>query len=319
MSRGVARRPVFEGRRDVRYFLSRLARAVRRGEIEVHVFCVMTTHFHLLVRSLTGQLSTAMRRVLGEYARYFNRKRKRDGSLFKRPFYSRTVATMAYRRMVVAYIDDNPVEAAIVPEPGRYPFGSACAYQRRRGPPWLARHWVEIEVMRGAAPYNPALYPGPFPRRLSPDLRAWVRNRLEARPTVLPDALDDLVGSTPAGVRDWMERKAHLADGTAPGLRLATAGAAERAVAGRRPDWPSWEVVRGARRARIDPWHLLLPGLLCDACQLTQEAAARRLSIPRTTLRARLVAHRDVMASYPVYADRWAQLAHEALAGFREL
>ena len=63
----------------MRYFLSRVARAVRRGEIEVHSFCIMATHFHLLVRSPTGRLSEAMRRIQNEYVRYFNRKRRRDG------------------------------------------------------------------------------------------------------------------------------------------------------------------------------------------------------------------------------------------------
>ena len=33
MNRGLARRTIFENRRDVRYFLSRLAYAVRRGEL----------------------------------------------------------------------------------------------------------------------------------------------------------------------------------------------------------------------------------------------------------------------------------------------
>ncbi len=47
MNRGLARRPVFEDRECVRYFLSCLARVVRRGLLEVHAYCVMTTHFHL--------------------------------------------------------------------------------------------------------------------------------------------------------------------------------------------------------------------------------------------------------------------------------
>lgn len=63
MNRGIARRSVFESRADVRYFLSRLARAVRRRELEVHAYCVMTTHYHLLVRSPLGRLSEGMRRI----------------------------------------------------------------------------------------------------------------------------------------------------------------------------------------------------------------------------------------------------------------
>jgi hypothetical protein len=66
MNRGIARRTVFENDADVRYFLAQLARAVRAGGIEVHAYCLMTTHFHLLVRSPAGGLSTAMRAVQNE-------------------------------------------------------------------------------------------------------------------------------------------------------------------------------------------------------------------------------------------------------------
>ncbi len=54
LNRGLAKRPLFEDRVDVRYFLSRLAREVRRGRLELHAWCVLTTHFHLLVRSPVG-------------------------------------------------------------------------------------------------------------------------------------------------------------------------------------------------------------------------------------------------------------------------
>ncbi len=74
MNRGIARRALYEDRRDVRCFLACLALAARAGLIEVHAWCVMTTHFHLLVRSPVGQLSDAMRRVQREYSRAFNRR-----------------------------------------------------------------------------------------------------------------------------------------------------------------------------------------------------------------------------------------------------
>ena len=73
MNRGIAKRTLFEGLADVRFFLSRVARAVRAGRIEVHTYCVMTTHFHLLVRSLGGELSGVMRQMQLDYVRRFNR------------------------------------------------------------------------------------------------------------------------------------------------------------------------------------------------------------------------------------------------------
>ena len=66
MNRGVAKRPLFENRGDARFFLARLARQIRLGRIEVHAYCLMTTHFHLLVRSPIGEMSEAMRRVQNE-------------------------------------------------------------------------------------------------------------------------------------------------------------------------------------------------------------------------------------------------------------
>jgi REP element-mobilizing transposase RayT len=49
---------------DDRYFLSRLARAHRLGLLEIYAYCLMITHFHLLVRSPVGRLSEAMRLIL---------------------------------------------------------------------------------------------------------------------------------------------------------------------------------------------------------------------------------------------------------------
>lgn len=56
VNRAIGKRPYFETRSDQRYFLSRLAREVRRSTLEVHAYCLMTTHFHLLVRSPVGEL-----------------------------------------------------------------------------------------------------------------------------------------------------------------------------------------------------------------------------------------------------------------------
>src|SRR5688572_12930314 len=45
-NRGLARRTLFESKADIRFFLSRVARVVRRGELEIHAYSILTTHFH---------------------------------------------------------------------------------------------------------------------------------------------------------------------------------------------------------------------------------------------------------------------------------
>lgn len=55
-NRAIARRTLFERREDYRFFLANLARAVHRREIEIHAYCLMGTHYHLLVRSPHAKL-----------------------------------------------------------------------------------------------------------------------------------------------------------------------------------------------------------------------------------------------------------------------
>ena len=81
--RGIAKRTMFEAKLDIRYFLACVARAVRAGLIEVHAFCVLVNHFHLLLRSRIGRLSDAMQQIQSRYVRMFNRRRKRDGPLIR--------------------------------------------------------------------------------------------------------------------------------------------------------------------------------------------------------------------------------------------
>ena len=137
MNRAVARRPIFERLEDVRYFLSRVAHAVRRGQLEVHAFCILLNHYHLLVRSLDGQLSDAMRRIQNEFVRYFNRSRRRDGPLFRGRFRSKPVRSGEYRWKLLRYIDANPVKAGLVGNPTLYPHGSASRFATGHPPPWL--------------------------------------------------------------------------------------------------------------------------------------------------------------------------------------
>jgi len=127
MNRGIARRTVFEGGADVRYFLAQLARAVREGWIEVHAYCVMTTRFHLLVRSPAGALSTAVRSVQKEHVRWFDRGRRRDGALFRRRSRSKVLEGFAYREQLVRYIGFSPVLASVVYSRAQY---DGAAYRR---------------------------------------------------------------------------------------------------------------------------------------------------------------------------------------------
>ncbi|QDV08205.1 Transposase IS200 like protein [Planctomycetes bacterium Poly30] len=145
-NRGIAKRVLMEDREDARYLSSCIARETRRGKMAIHCFSLLPTHFHLLTQTVEASLSESMQRIEGRYGRYFNRKYRRDGPLFRGRFFSKRVDTLTYRRTLLRYIDRNPVQAGLVKNPWDHPFGSAVSYVHGPEPPWLTTSWVKGEV-----------------------------------------------------------------------------------------------------------------------------------------------------------------------------
>lgn len=222
MNRGVARRAIFEDGVDMRYFMSRIAREVRRGSLEVHAWCFMTTHFHMLVRSPEGELSAAMRRVANGYVRHFNRRHRRDGPLFRGRFASKPVLSRRYRRVLLRYIDQNPVHARVCLRPWDYRWGSARRFITGRRAPWHEWSWVRSTVTELACEEEPfrEAYARAFGGRCAAGAFAWVTASLAAS-DALDERFDRLVDGTPATVLGWMRWKARVADGSDVGCPVA--------------------------------------------------------------------------------------------------
>jgi REP element-mobilizing transposase RayT len=311
MNRGIARRTMFESEGDVRYFLSRVARAVRAGLLVVHAYCVMTTHYHLLVESPDGQLAKAMQRIQTEYSRYFNRGRRRDGSLCRGRYTSRRVIGLEYRLVLLRYIDSNPVEAKLVATPPLYPHGSARAYARARGPIWLERTWVKRIVKKSHRTdvYRPGDYVESF-GDCSAAQRELVERRL-AGPTSGEDPLDDLLSAAPPAVLDWMRRKARLADGTGIGVAACDPAVVSAVVEGERATLGPWSV--RASQKPSDAWQLVLAGLLRGLCGAATTEIACRLGITERAVHKTLARHRACLDSDPRYAEAITTLAQRAL------
>lgn len=312
MNRGIARRTVFEDRRDVRYFLSHLARVVRAGWIEVHAYCVLTTHFHLLVRSSDEGVSRAMGRVLNNYVRWFNRGRKRDGPLFRSRFRSRPVDSLEYRIRLVRYIDANAVEAGLVPTPALYPHGSAQWYALPRGPIWLERGWIEEELGAGraGAKYDPGKYLATFGVPTSPALGRVLERRIESGVRGA-DPLDDLLGATPEAVLAWMRRKAALADGTSIDLPVCDPADVLFMLAAERALRPEWRLLLSS--APSCAWRLLEVALVRDLCGSSWPEISIHVGISDQGARRSYRRHAQALVEVAEYAATAGRLAGRAL------
>ena len=123
-SRGNEQKHVFKSRKDREKFLNYLASATQRYGAVIHVYCLMTNHYHLLIETPEGNLSQIMRHINGAYTTYFNVKRKRSGHLFQGRFKAILVQTVAYAAELSRYIHLNPVRAGMVEKPGDYLWSS---------------------------------------------------------------------------------------------------------------------------------------------------------------------------------------------------
>jgi hypothetical protein len=306
-NRAIAKRTLFERREDFRHFMALLACSARRGDLELHAFALMGTHYHLLVRSPEGALAAAMQRIQLAYSRRFNRTRRRDDPLVRGRYGSKPVCSLRYRRVLVAYIDANPERAGLVTRSADYPYGSARHYARSSGPPWLERPWVEsVVAARSGRPFAPEDYVQAFGSERTRSLASLVERRLGDPAT--EDPLDDLVGGAPDRVLHWMRRKAELADGTAPGLALVPIEELDRAV--REAIHPFDIDDESLRTARI--------GLARDLCGAGVAEVAAREGLSTGSISRLHGLHRRRVLTDPAYGGRIEGIARGALAAWQD-
>jgi len=142
-SRGNERKDIFKSARDREKFLSYLASSTERYGAEIHVYCLMTNHYHLLLKTPLGNLSQIMRHINGAYTAYFNTRRQRDGHLFQGRYKAIVVDVDEYAGELSRYIHLNPVRADMVEVPEEYQWSSYQYYiGLRKKPQWLKTDFI---------------------------------------------------------------------------------------------------------------------------------------------------------------------------------
>lgn len=142
-SRGNERKDIFRSQRDREKYLSYLRSASERYQAVIHVFCMLSNHYHLLMETPKGNLSQIMRHINGAYTTYFNVKRGRAGHLFQGRYKAILVEKDEYAKELSRYIHLNPVRAGIVEKPEKYPWSSYRYYiGLEKAPDWLVTDFI---------------------------------------------------------------------------------------------------------------------------------------------------------------------------------
>lgn len=137
MNRGLAQNRIFLNDNHRENFLELLSETHERYCAEIHAYCMMGNHYHLLLRTPLANLNRIMRHLDGVYTQRFNRIVKRDGPLFRGRYKSILVDAEIYLLQLSRYIHLNPVKAKLVEKPEHYKWSSYQFYLRSKPPIWF--------------------------------------------------------------------------------------------------------------------------------------------------------------------------------------
>lgn len=134
---------MFDDSEHYELFLTLLAEIHKEYVIEIHAYCLMRNHFHLLLRPSDANLSDALRCLTSRYVKKINKLKMIDGPLVRGRFKSKLVLTDEYLLQLTKYIHLNPVKANLVKKPADYQWSSYGAFLDAKNPPsWLSTKFL---------------------------------------------------------------------------------------------------------------------------------------------------------------------------------
>jgi REP element-mobilizing transposase RayT len=175
MNRGDRREDIFHDDQDRQLFLKTLGEACEKTAWQIHAYCLMRNHFHLVVETPRANLVAGMKWFLGTYTARFNRRHEYFGHLFSGRYKSLIVdgSGNGYLRTVCDYVHLNPARAKLLK-----PAHQLCDYSWSSYPAYLKPRaerpkWLRVDRVLGEAGIPKASPAGrqEFGRRM--ELRRW--------------------------------------------------------------------------------------------------------------------------------------------------
>ena len=278
LSRGDRREDIFLDDVDRQDWLKTLAEACQKTGWQVHAYCLMRNHFHLVVETPNGNLVAGMRWLLSAYTIRLNHRHKLCGHVFSGRYKALLVdgSGNGYLRTACEYVHLNPARARLLKAGERllaYPWSSLAWYLAA---PEHRPQWIRVDRLFGECGI----------RRDTPAGRQEFERQLEARRREPTDAaaLKALHRGWYLGGDAFKEQmlarmEGQLGEHHAGELRRESAEAkAERIVSEelRRLGWPAEAL---AARRKSDPGKLAIAARLRRETTLPVKRIAARLHL----------------------------------------
>jgi putative transposase len=135
-NRGNWQHNLYRDEEDSMRFLDILMQICHDYQVEVTSYCLMSNHYHIILRTKLNSLSTVMGRLNKLYADYYNKRYQVKGHLFEKRYFSFPLFDAVSELEVSKYIHMNPVKARITQNPYYYKWSSFQFYvSTRKTPP----------------------------------------------------------------------------------------------------------------------------------------------------------------------------------------
>ena len=260
MSRGDRRENIYLDDVDRHDFIKTLAETCLKTDWQMHAYCLMNNHFHLVVETPAANLVDGMHWLLSAYTIRLNHRHQTSGHVFSGRYKALIVdGNGGYLKTVCDYVHLNPVRAGILRKEERlicYPWSSMPWYvaAREHRPCWMRVDRLLGEHGIGADKENGRQE---FERRM--ELRRLEEEDMEA---LQPLRRGWCIGS--AEFREQMLEKIGLrvGDSHSGELRLESAASKARRIIVeelKRLGWTGQDLVR---RRKSDPGKLAIAARL---------------------------------------------------------
>jgi REP element-mobilizing transposase RayT len=139
-ARGNGGQPVFAGIEDARIFLDLLGIEIGQQRWLCHGYCLMETHYHLLIETPEPNLGRGMARLNMRYSQWFGRRHERPGHLFQGRYKAILFEKEKWLLPLARHVVTNPVRTQSVNRADQWRWSSYRAVAGgEECPAWLTR------------------------------------------------------------------------------------------------------------------------------------------------------------------------------------
>ena len=275
MSRCNGREDIFLDDVDRQDFVKTLAEACQKTDWQVHAYCLMGNHYHLVLETPKANLVAGMAWLQSTYPIRLNHRHKLFGHVFSGRYKAQLVdgSGNGYLRTACDYVHLNPVRGRLLREEERllaYPWTSLVWYLAA---PAHRPQWMRVDRLLGEHGLG----------RDTASARQEFERRMETRrgEETDPESLRRLrrgwcLGSEPFREEMLQKMEGKLGDSHSGELRRETAQAKAGRIVGEELRRLGWKEKELAKRAKTDPGKLEMAARLRRETTLAiKEIAAR--------------------------------------------